>query len=128
MCRCTNNINSKLTFSFYNKFTGQSRKERYLFFHTLASNSENRVRLDILNNATAWEQNVESMPREFQEIGKRQSQAISQAMDNNGNLFVGLENQSIVCWDSEKTFSAENIKIVTQNTHTLQFISGLKVV
>lgn len=109
------------------KFIGQSQRERYLFFHALASNTENRVRLDVLNNSTAWERNIESAPREFQEIGYRQIQATSQAMDSNGNLFFGLENQSIACWDSQKTFSAGNLRTVAENNQTLQFVSGLKV-
>lgn len=105
------------------------RRERYLFFHALASNSENRVRLEVLNNATAWNQNVESMPREFQEIGIRPSQATAQAMDKNRNLFFGLENPiSIACWDSEKPFTNEYMKIVAEDNQTLQFVSGLKVI
>lgn len=112
---------------FHTKNIGQPRKERYLFFHALASNTENRVRLEILNNATAWEHNAENAPREFQEIGTRQLPAISQAMDSDGNLFFGLENQSIACWDSQKSYSAGNIRTLVQNNQTLQFISGLKV-
>lgn len=79
-----------------------------------------------MNNATAWESNVESSPREFQEIGQRMTQATAQAMDRNGNLFFGLEMpSSIACWDTEKPYAMQ--KIVVQNDLTLQFISGLKV-
>lgn len=112
-----------------NFITVQDQRERFLLFHALASNTENKVPLRILQNSTAWERNIESTPREFQAIGKRQSQATSMAMDSNGNLFFGLENPiGIGCWDSEKPYSTENIKIVAQNDHTLQFLSGVKVI
>lgn len=100
-----------------------------MYFHALASNTENSVRLDVLNNATAWDSNVEGSQREFQEIGQRQVQATAQAMDSNGNLFFGLETPSaIACWDSEKQYTRENINIAVQNENTLQFVSGLKVI
>lgn len=87
------------------------------------------MRLDVLNNATSWESNVESSPREFREIGQRQGQATAQAMDSNGNLFFGLENPiGIACWDSEKSYTRENMRVVAQNDNTLQFVSGLKVI
>lgn len=95
----------------------------------MASNTENSVRLDVLNNETSWNSNVQSTPREFREIGQRQVQAIAQAMDSNGNLFFGLENPiGISCWDSERPYTRENMKIVAQNDNTLQFVSGLKVI
>lgn len=109
--------------------SGSLRKERYLFFHALASNSECKVSLDVLNNATTWDRNLESMPRKFQEIGERPSQATAEAMDKNGNLFFGLENPiGIACWDSEKPFTGENLKIVVEDNQTLQFVSGLKII
>ncbi|XP_055316182.1 protein yellow-like [Sitodiplosis mosellana] len=106
-----------------------TRGYRHLYFHALASNTENSVRLDVLNNATAWQNNVESSPREFREIGQREVQATAEAMDSNGNLFFGLERPSaIACWDSEKPYTRENMKIAVQNDNTLQFVSGLKVI
>lgn len=38
---------------------------RYLFFHSLASISENRVGLGVLDNQTAWNQNPDFSPRSF---------------------------------------------------------------
>lgn len=95
----------------------------------MASNTENCVPLDILNNSTIWSNNVDSVPSVFREIGTRQSQATAQAMDSSGNLFFGLESpSSIACWDSEKPFIGDNMKIVVQNEETLQFPSGLKII
>lgn len=76
-----------------------------------------------------WDASVESSPREFNEIGVRGSQATSQAMDSNGNLFFGLERPTgIACWDSSRPYNEHSIRIVAQNDQTLQFISGLKVI
>lgn len=83
----------------------------------------------VLNNQTAWEENVESMPRAFREIGMRGSQSAAQAMDKNGNLFFGLMDPiGIACWDSRKLYTASNMRIVAQNDVTLQFSSGVKVI
>lgn len=72
---------------------------------------------------------MESAPREFNEIGIRNSQATAQAMDSNGNLFFGLERPlGIACWDSSRPYTEQNMRIVAQNDQTLQFMSGLKVI
>lgn len=87
------------------------------------------MRLSVLNNRTMWEASADSSPREFNEIGFRASQATSQAMDSNGNLFFGLERPlGIACWDSSRPYNEQNIRVVAQNDQTLQFISGLKVI
>ncbi|KAG4073129.1 hypothetical protein HA402_002518 [Bradysia odoriphaga] len=39
--------------------------DRYLFFHSLASITENRVALSVLDNQTAWNQNPDHSPRSF---------------------------------------------------------------
>lgn len=50
-------------------------------------------------------------------------------MDSNGNMFfVLMDPIALVCWDSSKPYSSENIKIVQENGATLQFASGLKIV
>lgn len=103
--------------------------DRTLYFHALASIGENCVRTSILNNSTAWEQNVESFPRAFTEIGSRPSQSAAEAMDRNGNLFFGLMDPiAIACWDSSRPYTPQNLNIVVQNDQTLQFASGVKVI
>lgn len=105
------------------------QSDRTLFFHALASVTENSVPLSVLNNQSAWEQNVESNPRAFSEIGTRRSQSAAEAMDKHGNLFFGLMDPiAIACWDSERPYTASNMRIVAQNDATLQFASGLKVI
>lgn len=102
---------------------------RTLYFHSLASITENAVRLSVLDNSTLWESNVESVPRSFVEIGSRGTQSSSEAMDSNGNLFFSLTNPiGIACWDSTARYTKENMRIVAQNDQTLQFGSGVKVI
>ncbi|XP_058462814.1 major royal jelly protein 1-like isoform X2 [Malaya genurostris] len=105
------------------------QNDRLLFFHALASISENAVRTSVLQNNTAWEQDVGAMPRAFRVIGRRTSQSAPEAMDSNGNLFFGLLSQTaIACWDSTTNYNPHNFRIVAQNLETLQFPSGLKVI
>ncbi|XP_055698793.1 major royal jelly protein 1-like [Phlebotomus papatasi] len=102
---------------------------RLLFFHALASATENAVPLSLLDNSTIWEDDPDAMPRSFREIGYRGTQSAAQATDSNGNLFFGLMNPiAIACWDTNTEYTKRNIKIVAQNDETLQFASGLKIV
>lgn len=102
---------------------------RTLYFHSLASITENAVRLSVLDNSTLWETNAESVPRSFIEIGTRGTQSSSEAMDSNGNLFFSLTSPiAIACWDSTSRYTKENMRIVAQNDQTLQFGSGVKVI
>lgn len=95
----------------------------------MAGITENCVSTSVLNNATAWDQNVESFPRAFTELGSRVSQSAAEAMDRNGNLFFGLMNPiAIACWDSSRPYTPENMRIVVRNDQTLQFSSGVKVI
>uniref|UniRef100_A0A1B0CXD0 Putative major royal jelly protein n=1 Tax=Lutzomyia longipalpis TaxID=7200 RepID=A0A1B0CXD0_LUTLO len=103
--------------------------ERLLFFHALASATENAVPLSLIDNATIWQNNPDDMPRSFREIGHRGTQSAAEATDGNGNLFFGLMNPiAIACWDTNTEYNKRNIKIVAQNDQTLQFASGLKIV
>ena len=103
--------------------------DRLLYFHALASITENAVSLRTLDNSTAWQANVDSLPRSFYEIGSRGTQSAAQAMDRNGNLFFGLMDPiGIACWDSKRSYSRDNMRIVSQNDVTLQFASGMKVI
>lgn len=64
----------------------------------------------------------------WQEIGDRGIQAAAEAMDTDGNLFIGLIDPiGIGCWDSLVPYDRRTIHVVAQNDETLQFSSGLKV-
>lgn len=59
---------NNVVFGTFNK----RQNERSLYFHSLASGSENFVPLRIVNNSTLWEAGSENtVPREFSTIGTR---------------------------------------------------------
>lgn len=103
--------------------------DRLLYFHALSSRTENAVRASVLLNDTIWAAGADSVPRAFRPIGRRPSQAAAQAMDSNGNLFFGLvEQNAIACWDSTTPYHSSNLRIVSQNSETLQFAGGVKII
>lgn len=96
-------INQRSYGLFGNYFGNQNaivpESNRVLYFHALASITENAVPLRLLDNVTLWEDNPEAAPRSFVEIGSRGTQSAAMAMDKNGNLFFGLLNPiAIACW------------------------------
>uniref|UniRef100_U5EV41 Putative yellow-related salivary protein n=1 Tax=Corethrella appendiculata TaxID=1370023 RepID=U5EV41_9DIPT len=102
---------------------------RVLYFHALASGQENMVATSILNNNTIWEADSGASPRSFMPLGVRGQQSAAQAMDRNGNLFFGLlPSNAIGCWNINNRYDNSNIEIVAQNSETLQFASGVKIV
>lgn len=51
--------------------TFNRQSERSLYFHSLASGTENVVPLSLINNASIWESDPNSYPRAFKPIGVR---------------------------------------------------------
>lgn len=87
---------NNVVFGIYNK----RQSERSLFFHSLASGSENFVPLRIVNNATLWETgSANTAPREFQQIGMRGIQTA-------GNIL-----QLILKWKSFDDFFFQQLKL-----------------
>ena len=110
---------------FGNTLSGEDN--RVLYFHALASNSENTIPLSILNNAAASKNNANA--RAFQTIGTRESQVAAEVMDSNGNLFfVLVSSMALACWDSSTPYTQNNIQVIYRNDETLQFASGMKIV
>lgn len=102
---------------------------RLLYFHSLASNTENVVPVSYLNNPLLWQSNPNAVSTAFRPIGIRNGQTPAQAMDSNGNLwFVLLNPIALCCWDSTTPYNRDNIKVVVRDDVTLQFASGLKVI
>ncbi|XP_073945288.1 major royal jelly protein 9-like isoform X2 [Choristoneura fumiferana] len=104
-------------------------RDRYLYFHALASTTENVVRTSILRNDSfiddenADAKSINVFPEE------RTSQSAAEAMDRDGILFFGLmEPPSIWCWNSATEYSPRNFYQVAIDRETLQFASGMKVV
>lgn len=94
----------------------------------MSSDTENVVPLSLLDNSTIWEANSGATPRSFMEIGSRGTQSAAEVMDRNGNIFFGLMNPiAIACWNYNRQYKIENIRIVCQNDQTLQFASGMSI-
>ena len=102
---------------------------RSLYFHAYTSDTENKVSINILNNASMWLQNDSASPTSFTILGKRSSPSAAEAIDSNGNLFFGLDSPSVIaCWNTGKVLNKNNVKYLVRNDATLQFISGMKII
>ena len=62
----SSNLNNNFVSGLLNR-----QNERVLYFHSLASGTENAVPLRLINNAAIWERNVNAEPRSFQVLGRR---------------------------------------------------------
>jgi len=105
--------------------------DRTLYFHSLASITENYVKTSVLRNATSWENGAGGPnPRYFQDFpNTRVSQSAAQAMDRNGIMFFGLLTpMSIGCWNSNREYNSKNMDIISRNPETLQFPSAMKII
>ncbi|XP_069358523.1 dopaminechrome tautomerase-like isoform X1 [Maniola hyperantus] len=104
-------------------------QDRFLYFHALASTTENVVRTSVLRNesfisdSNANPYSINVFPEE------RPNQSAAEAMDKNGVLYFGLmEPPGIWCWNSATEFSTRNFHQIAINRETLQFSSGMKIV
>ncbi|KAL4712291.1 hypothetical protein ACJJTC_004053 [Scirpophaga incertulas] len=104
-------------------------QDRYLYFHALASTSENVVRTQVLRNDSfighpnAQPESISVFP------DQRPNQSAAEAMDSNGILYFGLmDPPSIWCWNSATEFTPKNFYKVAVNRETLQFASGVKII
>lgn len=106
-----------------------NRPNRSLYFHALASQTENSVPLDVLNDRFAWEANRNAYANAFQVLGARGTQSAAEAIDSCGNLFFGLNSlDEIACWDTEKRpYNRGAIRTLVKDDVKLQFASGMKI-
>lgn len=109
-------------------------EDRTLFFHALASNTENWVPTSLLRNQTAFMSAEDAEPRAFRQMPKkRSSQSAAAAMDRNGIMYFGqMRETSIACWNSNQGNLYQGYHnslddILERNSETLQFPSGVKV-
>ncbi|CAK1596073.1 unnamed protein product [Parnassius mnemosyne] len=103
--------------------------DRYLYFHALASTTENVVRTSILRNSS-FIHDPNAQPQSMNVFAEeRPNQSAAEAMDRNGILYFGLmDPPSIWCWNSATEFAQRNFHKVAVNQETLQFAGGLKIV
>ncbi|CAH2106430.1 unnamed protein product [Euphydryas editha] len=104
-------------------------KDRYLYFHALASTTESVVRASLLRN-DSFIDDSNADPQSINEFsGERPNQSAAEAMDSDGILYFGLmEPPGVWCWNSGTEFSTRNFHPIAINKETLQFSSGMKVV
>ncbi|XP_063380726.1 protein yellow-like [Cydia fagiglandana] len=104
-------------------------RDRYLYFHALASTTENVVRTGVLRNES-FIGNHNADPRSINVFPEeRTSQSAAEAMDRDGILFFGLmEPPSIWCWNSATEYTPRNFHQIAIDRETLQFASGMKIV
>ncbi|XP_030022180.1 protein yellow isoform X1 [Manduca sexta] len=104
-------------------------KGRLLYFHALASTTENVVRTGVLRNESLLHDPTVNPGDVFVFPEERASQSAAEAMDRDGILYFGyMDPPSILCWNTASEFSPRNFHKVAINSETLQFASGVKVV
>lgn len=61
--------------------------------------------------------------------GERSSQSAAEAIDVNGIAYFGtMHDTAINCWDTSTDYNSANIGVVAEDSNTLQFASGVKVI
>lgn len=100
-------------------------QDRVLFYHALASNTEQWVWTSKLRNRTAG-----SNPNYFHlYCGRRKTQSSPMAIDKNNIAYFGLAGDtSLNCWNAKNSYEGKNIERIYRNTDTLQYITGLKII
>ncbi|KAL7737046.1 hypothetical protein ACLKA6_005267 [Drosophila palustris] len=106
------------------------RMERMLYFHSLSSDWQMAIPLQVVNNGSLWKPNdVSAALDQFVVLGKRGSQCVGAAMSETGMLLCGLvQPPSIVAWNIRQPYKHENLALVIQDENRLQFTSGMKIV
>lgn len=103
--------------------------KRHLFFHSLSNDAQIAVPLDVLNNATNWIHGLGSSLADFTLLGRRGVQCAASAMSADGFLLCGYLNPiALVGWNIRTPYTPPNHINLVESPHTLQFISGLKVI
>ncbi|XP_039753932.1 protein yellow-like isoform X2 [Pararge aegeria] len=103
--------------------------DRILYFHSLASSTENVVRTSVLRN-DSFISNPNANPYSMNVFpNERPNQAAAEAIDSNGIMYFGLmEPPGIWCWNTATEFSTRNFHPIAINEETFQFASGVKIV
>jgi hypothetical protein len=106
------------------------KKDKTLYFHSLASVRESWVSTALLRNESNFENNENAVSQKFfVSQGTRPGQAAVSAMDGDGAalFFSVLTKNSLNCWNPRLPYNENNIVEVDRDDVTFQFASGLKV-
>ncbi|CAG9584626.1 unnamed protein product [Danaus chrysippus] len=103
--------------------------DRLLYFHALASTTENVVRTNLLRNDSFIE-NPNANPTSINVFqAERPSQSAAEAMDDDGFLYFGLvESPSMWSWNTSTEYSPHNFNEIAVNGELLPFPFGVNVV
>ncbi|XP_034652990.1 protein yellow [Drosophila subobscura] len=104
--------------------------KRMLYFHSLSSDWQMAIPLDVVNNGSNWKLNdVSAALDQFVVLGKRGSQCVASAMSETGMLLCGLvKPASILAWNTQTPYTHQNLVMLIEDEERLQFTSGLKIV
>jgi hypothetical protein len=106
------------------------KKDKTLYFHSLASVRESWVSAALLRNESNFEDNINAVAQKFYvSQGTRPGQSAPSAMDGEGAalFFNVLTKNSLNCWNPKLPYNENNIVELDRDDVTFQFASGLKV-
>jgi hypothetical protein len=105
------------------------KKDKTLYFHSLASVRESWVSTAVLRNESNFQDNINAVPDKFHvSQGTRPGQSAPSAMDGKGAalFFSVLPKNSLNCWNPRLPYNENNIVELDRDDVTFQFASGLK--
>lgn len=106
------------------------KKDKTLYFHSLASVRESWVSAALLRNESNFENNINAVADKFYvSQGTRPGQSAASTMDGEGAalFFSVLTKNSLNCWNPRLPYNENNIVELDRDDVTFQFASGLKV-
>jgi len=106
------------------------KKDKTLYFHSLASVRESWVSAALLRNESNFQNSINSVPHKFfVSQGTRAGQSAPSAMNGEGSalFFSIMTKNSLNCWNPKLPYNENNIVEVDRDDVTFQFASGLKV-
>ena len=106
------------------------KKDKTLYFHSLASVRESWVSAALLRNESNFRNSFNKVANKFYvSQGTRAGQSAPEAMNAEGSalFFNELTKNSLNCWNPKLPYNEKNIVEVDRDDVTFQFASGLKV-
>jgi hypothetical protein len=107
-----------------------SKKDKTLYFHSLASVRESWVSTAVLRNESNFHDGINAVPQKFYiSQGTRPGQSAPSAMDGEGTalFFSVMTKNSLNCWNPRLPYNENNIVELDRDDVIFQFASGLKV-
>jgi hypothetical protein len=107
-----------------------NKRDKTLYFHSLASVRESWVSAELLRNESNFENNINRVADKFYvSQGTRPGQSAPSVMDAEGAalFFSVMTKNSLNCWNPRLPYNENNIVELDRDDVTFQFASGLKV-